>query len=71
MPAGVARVVVQLVGDVPSEHAVAEPAAVAEQARELVEADVLAADHAVDVGQPQFDAGDAACREKTAASGET
>ena len=59
VPAGVTRVVVQLVRDVPSENTIAEAATVAEQAVELVEAHVLAADHAVDVGQPQFDAGDA------------
>ena len=45
--------VVELVVHVPAEHAVAEPTAASEQSGELLQADELAAQHAVDVREAQ------------------
>ena len=45
--------VVELIVHIPAEYAVAEPAALGEQTSELVEADVLAAQHPVDVRQTE------------------
>ena len=51
---------VELVVHVPSEYAVAEAAALLQQARELLQAHELAAQYAVDVGQAQHHLADAA-----------
>ena len=54
VPAGEVAAVVELVVDVPAEHAVAEAATLAQDAGELLQAHVLAANHAVDVRQAEL-----------------
>ena len=54
VPAGKGRVVIQLVVDVPAEHAVAEPTAFLHHGSELFEADVLASNHTIEVGKAQL-----------------
>jgi len=58
MPAGVIPGIVELIVDVPTEHAVTEPAELLHEGGELIHAHVLAADHAIDVRQTQLDLGD-------------
>ena len=55
VPAGVVDVVVELVVRIPAEHHVAEAEALLERREELVAADVLAAQDAVDVDDPDLD----------------
>ncbi len=55
MPAGVGAGIVELVVHVPAENAIAEAATLLHQRGELREADILAANDAIDVGQPQLD----------------
>jgi hypothetical protein len=55
VPAGVFDVVVELVVRIPADDHVAEAEALLERREELVAADVLAAQDAVDVGDPDLD----------------
>ena len=55
MPAGIATLVIQLIIDIPTENAVAKATALLQQVHEFAETHVLPANHAIDVGQTQFD----------------
>ena len=59
VPPREAGAVVELVVDVPAEHAVTEARAVVDDGGKLVEAHVFSAVHAVDVGEGELDALDA------------
>ena len=59
VPASVSVRFVELVVDIPSEYAVAEPAMFFHQRCKLIHADVLATNDTVDVGQAQLDLRDA------------
>ena len=55
MPARVATLVIELVVNIPAEDAIAEATALLHQGLELLQAHHLAANHAIDVGQPNLD----------------
>jgi hypothetical protein len=55
VPAGQGRVVVALIVHVPAEHDVAKAEPALDRGKEFVLVEVLAAQHAVDVGHRHFD----------------